>query len=291
MLLTTPLPSVEAYVDFFSKQEMPILRRTAQELEYFQKEVIETVSAREITTAVMNDPLMTIRVLMYLQQHRHKSQNHDITTLPRAIMMLGIQPFLSIFTQAPILEEQITDPQHLLGVLRIIARARRAAHFARDWAIARHDIDVDEITVAALLHEATEIVCWCFAPTLTQSVYAQQSANPQLRTHLLQKKVFGFTTDELQLELARAWNMPALLVDLLDTENLPDNPRVQTVRLASDFARHLSRRGWESPALPDDLEAIQELLHMSRDQLLHRVGVPVEYQERFLLNEPGGEIA
>ncbi|MBO4330427.1 MAG: HDOD domain-containing protein [Rhodocyclaceae bacterium] len=286
MLLTNPLPSIEAYVEFFSKQEMPILRRTAQELDYFQKEVAETVSAREITTAVMNDPLLTIRVLQYLQHNRRKSQNHDITTLPRAIMMIGIQPFLTIFTQAPVLEEQITEPQHLLGVLRIIARARRAAHFARDWANARHDIDVDEITVAALLHEAVEIVCWCFAPTLVQSVYAMQAANPTLHTEVAQRQIFGFSANDLQLELARAWEMPSLLVDLLDAENLPDNPRVQTVRLAGNFARHLSNRGWDNPALPSDLAAIQELLHMSRDQILHRVGVPMEHQDRFLLDEP-----
>ncbi len=285
MLLTKPLPSAEDYVEFFSRQEMPILRRTAQELEYFHNEVLETVSAREITTAVMSDPLMTIRVLQHLQHNRRKSQNHDITTLPRAIMMLGIQPFLSIFTQSPILEEQITDPQHLLGVLRIIARARRAAHFARDWAIARHDIDVDEITVAALLHESVEIVCWCFAPTLVQAVYAQQAANPTLHTHVAQRQVFGFSADDLQLELARAWEMPALLVDLLDTENAPDNPRVQTVRLASNFARHLSTRGWDNPAIPSDLIAIRNLLHLSREQLLHRVGVPMEHQDRFLLDE------
>lgn len=289
MLLTQSLPSVEAYVEFFSRQQIPILRRTAQELQYFRDEVADTISVREVAAAVMSDPLMTIRVLMYQQRNRRQSQNHDVTTISRAIMMLGIHPFLTTFLEAPILEEQITHPPYLLGVLRIIARARRAAQFARDWAIVRRDIDVDEITVAALLREATEIVCWCFAPELTHAVYLQQAANPQLRTRLAQKNIFGFTTNEIQHGLVEAWHMPRLLIDLLGSSEETENPRVQTVRLASDFARHLAHRGWDNPALPDDLDTIQTLLHLRRDQLLTRLGVPVEHQARFLPPESDGD--
>ena len=85
---------------------------------------------------------------------------------------------------------------------------------------------------------------------------------------------------ELQLALIRAWHLPELLVTLLD-DSQQDNPRVRTIQLAADFARHLAH-GWEDPALPDDLAALEALLHLSREPLLHRLGVPEDMRARFL---------
>ncbi|HHW64788.1 MAG TPA: histidine kinase, partial [Rhodocyclaceae bacterium] len=39
---------------------------------------------------------------------------------------------------------------------------------------------------------------------------------------------------------------------------------------------------WEDPALPDDLTALEALLHLGREQLLHRLGVPEDMRARFL---------
>ena len=50
------------------------------------------------------------------------------------------------------------------------------------------------------------------------------------------------------------------------------NPRVRNVKLAVDLARH-SANGWDDNALPDDFAAIEELLHMSHEALLHRLGL------------------
>ena len=74
--------------------------------------------------------------------------------------------------------------------------------------------------------------------------------------------------------------MPELLVELLD-ESGCDNPRVQNIVLAGQFARHLAR-GWDNPALPDDFSAIGALVHLGREPLLKRLGVPAEAAARYL---------
>src|SRR5690606_32106152 len=137
-----------------------------------------------------------------------------------------------------------------------------------------------EITVATLLHEATEIVCWIMAPQLTLQVFERQRENPRLRSADAQRAVFGASAAELQLALIRAWHLPELLVTLLD-DSQQDHPRVRTIQLAADFARHLAH-GWEDPALPDDLAALEALLHLGREPLLHRLGVPEDVRARFL---------
>lgn len=278
-ILDVPLASVDAYVEFLSRQGVPVLRRTARELEALASRQ-DSIGARQVAAVVLADPLMTMRLLTTLQATRSAKQNHDITTIDRAIMMMGLAPFFRTFANMPVVEEMMAnDSRALVGVLRVVGRARRAAHFARDWAVLRHDLDVDEITVAALLFEAVEIMCWIFAPALTRKVVEQQRANHWLRSVEAQQKVFGVSADEIQSALVRAWNLPELLITLMDPAHA-DNPRVRNVVLASDFARHLSE-GWDNTALPDDIDAIESLVHVNREALLARLGVPPEEMYRF----------
>lgn len=278
-LLDKPLDTADAYVNFLAHQDIPVLRQTSKQLATV-RESADSVNAKRLAAVVLGDPLMTMKLIAHLQAIRHRSQNHDITTIDRAIMMLGVLPFFEAFSDAPTLEHILSNqPAALIGALQVIARARKAAHLARDWAIARHDLDVDEITVAALLAEAPELVCWTFAPALMTRVKRLQMADRDLRSSVAFSAVFGIEKSELQIGLVNAWNMPALLMTLLDAEHA-DNPRVRNVKLANNFARHLAH-GWDDPALPDDIDEIERLLHINREQLLLRLGTPAEHTHRF----------
>jgi HD-like signal output (HDOD) protein len=277
--LDTPLDSVEAYVAFLSGQNVPVLRATMRELDALRA-TQDSVSGKRLASVVLADPLMTMKLLTHLQTHRARTQNHDITTIDRAIMMMGLTPFFDTFASMPTVEDTLAGhPRALLGALRMIAQSRRAAHFARDWAIVRHDLDVDEVTVATLLLEAVEIMCWIFAPTLTERVLEMQRAEPGLRSAPAQRAVFGVTAQEIQSALVRAWKLPELLITLMD-ESHASSPRVRNVVLAADFARHLAH-GWGDSALPDDVANIERLLHLGREPLLMRLGVPAEAMSRF----------
>lgn len=279
-MLEAPLASVGAYVACFAHQDLPVLRRTVRELDALG-EAAASVNSRELAAIVLADPLMTIRLLSWLQTHRRASQNHDITTIDRAIMMIGVDPFLKAFTAIPTLEDQLAaHPKALLGALQVIARARQAARHAREWAILRHDLDADEVTVATLLHEATAIMFWVFAPTLMLRVTAMQRMDPRLRSNVAQKIVFGVETSSVQRELVRIWKLPELLVTLLD-HRYRDNPRVRNVELASRFTRHVAV-GWDDAGLPDDIDELCRLLPLSREALLKRLGAPPEAFARLL---------
>lgn len=279
-LLNRPLDSIESYNSFLSQEAIPVLKHTVKELQAM-REMEDSINGRTVAALVLSDPMMTLRVLIHIEQHRRARQNHDITTIERAIMMMGISPFLREFSDLPTIESQLSGhTQALVGVLKVIGRARRAAHYARDWAIVRHDLDVDEITVATLLHEVTDILCWCFAPELTQQVYELQRMDKSLRSSTAQRSVFNFSAKELHLALVREWHLPELLISMMDERQI-QNPRVRTVQLANSLARHTAQ-GWDNPAIPDDLAAIEELLHIGREHLLHRLAAPHEAIETLL---------
>ena len=265
-MLTHPLQDLDAWVLYFSAADLPVLRHTARQLDEMRAR-IERVNGKEIARVVLQDPLMTVKVLAYIQPFAGKSLRHDITTIASALMMLGVEPFFEKFGELPTIEGMLGgNPPAMLGTLQLIRRVQRAAHYAHEWAIWRHDMNVEEVTIAALLHDLAEILLWCFAPRLALEIRNRQKTDKTLRSNAVQAEVLGVTLLELQIALCRAWHLPELLANLIDGSDT-SVPRIRNVTLAVDLARH-SANGWNDAALPDDFSAIENLLHLNRDSLI-----------------------
>lgn len=284
LMITKPLPDLQAWVDFLSQAEMPILRKTERLLEEARQN-IEKVNGRDLAVIVLQDPLMAIRVLAYIQPFRGKHLRSDITNIGNAITMLGVEPFFTRFSTPVSIESLLKDePQALLGVLQVIRRVQRASHYAHEWAFERHDMNIEEVTLAALLHDLAEILLWCFAPKLALDIRARQIADKTLRSAVAQQQVLGIRLFDLQLALCEAWHLPELLNTLMDGA-YSQQPRVQNVKLAVDLARH-SARDWNDAALPDDFTDIEKLLHINRKTLLSRLNIPDEIAAKYLTQTP-----
>lgn len=270
-MIDQPLPDLDAWIAYFSQARIPVLRHTELQLSELRENATKS-NARLISSAILHDPMMTMRVLAYIEVKRSKSRNTDITTIERALMMIGMDPFFRDFQELPLVEDHLkAHPRALLGLLKVVNRARKAVHWARDWAIYRHDLDVDEIVVATLLYDLPEILMWCFAPNLALQVTEKQKADHSLRTVTVQAEIYNVPLYQIKQALAQAWRLPPLLATLMDQQHA-DHPRVRNVKLAVDLARH-SANGWDDAALPDDFKAIGELLHMSHDAIIHRLGL------------------
>lgn len=262
---------LDPWLAYFNKASLPVLRHTMQELERLRANA-ENVNGRVLSATILRDPMMTLRVLAYIESKRGARQTTDITTIERAVMMIGIIPFFRDFQNLPLVEDQLrVYPQALLGLLKVVHRARQAAQWARDWAIVRHDLDVDEITLAALLHDMAELLMWSFAPKLALKFRDIQTANRTMRSAFIQAQIYGIPLYQLKMALAETWHLPQLLTQLMDNQHA-ENPRVRNVKLAVDLARH-SAAGWTDPALPDDFKGIRELLRINQQTLVRRLGV------------------
>ena len=249
--------------------QIPVLRRTAGELARL-RENEENVVARDIAQVLFHDPMFTLRVLRYLQAHRRAAQNADITTIEHAVMMLGIRPFFEHFADMPVVESTLeSQPLALEGLMHVAYRAHHAAMYAHDWAALRHDQRVDEVAIAALLHDLAEIMVWCFAPEMSLRMAALIRSEPGIRSGTAQQKVLGFNLAELQRVLIAQWRLAPLLRSLMDDTHAK-NPRVMNVVLAVNLARH-SALGWDNPALPDDFAAIQDLLKLPPAETVARI--------------------
>jgi len=262
---------VEAWVRYLSENEIPVMRQTARSLDAARAR-IDVINGREISTIILNDPLLTLRVLAYIRPFHGSRSLKEITTVGHAIMMLGVEPFFKHFDHLLEVEEMLKPhPKAQLRLLQVIRRAQRASRYALNWATWRYDMKVEEVAIAALLHDTAEILLLCFAPQLAMQIVALQQADHHLRSAVAQEQVLGFQIKTLQLALCRHWQLPELLLDLMDDAHA-DNARVKNVKLAADLARH-SANGWDDAALPDDYAAIELLLKISHEELMERLGL------------------
>ena len=190
----------------------------------------------------------------------------------QVLMMLGLEMALKKVTTSPLVEEVSGRKKMsaLAYMLRVTHRSNLASMHAFDWAVRLNDLHFEEVRIAALLHDIAEILMWCFAPTAMLKIKALQQQDKTLRSNTAQEKVLGFTLHQLQLELSLKWNLPNLLIALMDDDNA-EQQRVRNVILAVNLARH-SANGWDDAALPDDYEDIGKLLSLQAEEVKIVVG-------------------
>lgn len=258
------------WVAFLGTAEIPVLRHTARELERMHADE-DNLNARSLARVVTNDPLMTAKLLRYLQAHKHPHQAYELVQVEQAIMMMGFGTFFREIPPTPVVEDVLHDHlDALVHLLHTVRRAQRSAHYAFDWALLLHDLHAEEIRVSSLLTYLAEMLMWCFNPAQMLEIRKRQDTDKTLRSAAVQEQVLGFKGVDLQRALATEWHLPALLLNLMDPAQ-DNTPRVQNVMLAVNLARH-SANGWDDAALPDDYRDIGALLRLEPDKIKAMVG-------------------
>lgn len=249
-----------AWADLLTRSDIPVLRQTARELDALRQDA-NRLSARNVAEAIAADPMLTAKLLRYLQQHKRRSQTSEVVQVEQALLMLGVGTFYDKVPATPHVQDTLQGQTNaLVELLRVIHRASRASEYARDWAIRLNDMHYEEVRVAALLHDLAEMLLWCYAPEDMLKIRALQQHDRTLRSRAVQEQVLGFSLPDLQKLLVGEWNLPQLLLDLMD-DATTGRTRVRCVTLAGNLARH-SANGWDDAALPDDYRELGELLRI-----------------------------
>jgi HD-like signal output (HDOD) protein len=267
--LSAPLPSLDAWVQAFAQAEIPVLAETAEQLAHMRA-TEDDVDANGLGEMIATDPLMSLKVLAHaneLTRSRSEGLRAAPETVTAALVLMGITPFFRDFGPQPTLEERLADnDEALLGLSRVMQRAERASRYALGFAAHRLDPDAAVIHSAALLHDFAEMLLWVHAPDLALKIADLQEADRQLRSTAAQRQVLGIELTDLEQALMKRWRLPDLLTRITSDKDARD-PQVRCVQLAVRLARHTAR-GWDDPAVPDDLHDIAELLNLSEAHTL-----------------------
>ncbi len=260
------IKGLAAWVAFLSQTDIPVLRQTARELDALRQDT-NKLSARNVADAIAADPMLTVKLLRYLQQHKRRSQTSEVIVVEQALLMLGVEAFYDKVPATPHVQETLRGQTNaLVELLRVLHRAHRASEYARDWAIRLNDMHYEEVRIAALLHDLAEMLLWCYAPQDMLKVHTLQQQDKTLRSRAVQEQVLGFNLLDLQKMLVKEWGLPQLLLELMDDGNTA-RPRVRCATLAVNLARH-SANGWNDAALPDDYQEIGDLLRIPASEAM-----------------------
>jgi len=272
-LITRAPRDLAGWTALFEHSCLPVLGETLESLRELAVNE-DAVDARLLADAVVNDPLMTIKLLAHVAQLRRGREGSDTETVTEALVMLGVPPFFRAFQEEAEVEVLLaSQPQALDGFHRVLRRSRRAARFAMGFAVHRMDHNAAVIHEAALLHAFAELLLWQRAPALALAIEQRQQADPALRSAAVQRELLNIELYALEHALMLKWRLPALLVQITDEHAQHLTPQMRNVQLAIRVARHTAT-GWDNAALPDDVHDVAALLNLSEDsalRLLHEI--------------------
>jgi HD-like signal output (HDOD) protein len=262
--ITQAPATLTAWAALFEHAALPVLPDTAAALEELRANE-DAVDARLLADTIVNDPLMTIKLLAHVAHLRRGRDGSETETVTESLVMLGIPPFFRTFGPQAEVDALLREhPQAYEGFQRVLRRSRRAARFAMGFAVHRMDHDAAVIHEAALLHDFAELLLWLRAPALATEIDRRQRADPTLRSAAVQRELLNIELDELEHALMLKWRLPTLLVQITDAHATKATAQMRNVQLALRVARH-SALGWDNAALPDDMHNVGELLNIGAD--------------------------
>jgi HD-like signal output (HDOD) protein len=242
-----------AWVHKLDKSCMPALQANTELLR--QLAASDKADIGQMTNLIESDPGLTLRLMRYINSLSHKHLRSEITTVRHALMMLGIDHVQKFSEDIPTIEALDENIQQRL--LHHFNRSFHAAYQARDWGRLSRDAVIDELYLGALLHNIGAILLELNAPEEMDRV-REIMRETQKDSEEAEYVVFGFSLDQLTLELAKHWRLPSILTDALQSENAQQN-RVFNVMLAAQLAKQVEH-GWYKPATTRLLEQIADFM-------------------------------
>ncbi len=237
-------------------REMPIFGRTAEQIRLVTYSDKAAVS--ELAESILRDPGMTAKLLRISNSVIFNTSGEQITTVSRAIVMLGFDmvqeialtvAFVDTFLHGPVRER----------VLREMARSFHAAVQARWMAMKRFDEEPEEVFIATLLYRFGELAFWCFAGEAGDEIDRVLEADPQSPGDA-EYAVLGFRLRQLTVALASEWRVSPLLRRVLKGSHSRQS-REQGIVIAQQLAEGFEA-GWDSNLAMERMKEVARYLNV-----------------------------
>jgi HD-like signal output (HDOD) protein len=244
--------SIDYWVERLSREDMPLFNSTVQHVAGMTTK--ENFSFSELAWSILQDPVLTSRVLKLANSMHFNPSAKRILTVSRAVMRLGTNIIKEICLAISLVESVLSGERK--------EKSFHAAVQARKMATLLKVADAEEIFIAALLARIGNIAFWCFAEEMGPSLEnAMLNSNSD---ELAEVEVLGFKLERLTERLSREWKLSNLLERTLSNKNDAD-PRVCSIRLGCAVAL-AAEKGWDSPVMGRTIREVSEFCRLSKIQ-------------------------
>lgn len=229
------------------EREMPIFGRTVQSIISVSQD--DKTSASQLAKVILQDSGMTTKVLRLANTTHYQPSRVRISTVSRAVMVLGFQTISNLSISVALVDSLLTGKSKD-RVTQELARAIHAAVHARALAQQLEDPDPEEVFVATLLYNIGDMAFWCFARNEGEQLTALMRL-PGYSQDQAQRELLGFPLKKLSLGLVKEWGINKLLVDTLENPG-STGVRGKMIRLSREIASATETHGWDS----EEVEAL-----------------------------------
>ncbi len=247
------LQSIDEWTEVLRAQEMPIFSNTAQKIYATLDD--RKKGAMDLASIILQDPNLTAKLLKVGNSPYYNPSKQKMSTVSRAIVILGAQVIREL-TLACSFFESILSSSNKERANQEIAQAIHAAVQARELAIALHDPSPEEVFIAALLHNIGHVAFWCSTHEQATQIH-ELIAKSGLVPRDAEKKVLGFTLQDLGKKLSKSWHLGGLIEEAISQPESLDR-RIQTVQIGSQICEAI-QAGWESEAMEECVSKLQQL--------------------------------
>lgn len=236
--------------------ELPIFGATAERIRELSES--EKAAVSDLAEAILRDQGMTAKLLRIANSVIFNASGAPITTVSRAIVMLGFDMVREIALTVAFVDGFLRGGMRE-RVEREMARAFHAAVQARWLALRRHDAQPEEVFIAALLYRFGELAFWCVAGESGEALDAALRRDP-LHAAEIEQSQLGFRLHQLTPALTRDWRVSPLLQSVL-RGGYARRSREQAVVIAFGLAEG-AERGWDSEQAQSRLRQAADYLQL-----------------------------
>lgn len=241
--------STQAWVNYLSKVELPVLANTLRRINELTDSTSSTVN--QLANVILNDAQLTSQVLRLSNTVFYNQTRTQVGTVSRAITLIGFDVVKSMAISSLIVDTLLarSDRSHLLQCL---ARALHAAVQARCLLPKRNEQALEEVFIGALLMNIGELAFWsCDTEQAGELEVLLQREEPAIEA---QKKVLRTTFVEITRGLVDAWSLGPFIKDVV-AAGQPNSQAASLVRHSVEMAR-LSEKGWRGAEMDRVLDAL-----------------------------------
>jgi hypothetical protein len=256
------------WLEKLSTETFPVLRRSRELLLVMERD-IETISDDAIAKQVYHDPFLMVNLLRRVSRMPRRGLAGEVTTIDRAVMMLGMQPFFLWVKSLPVLEDTLRGKAPVLQrLLAVLSSTYHAAHQAWQWSFLRKDFNAEEVFVATIIQNRIAWAGWLLMPG-EMLLIEQYMRRERIDFATAFARHTDYLIEDVQLQLAKDWGLPELYSDFLNGHNAI---RGQGALLALKLAE-ATQRGWWQPQVEEIVQQVADWLHQPIDELATKIHI------------------
>jgi HD-like signal output (HDOD) protein len=225
-----------------------------------------------IVEIIQYDPSMALSVLKVANSPVY-GYSGKISSLQQAAGLLGPGAIKNIILRTPILERHLTNCQNDTSIdfSDLWAHCGVSASLSGGLGRLIGGLESDVCFTAGLIHDAGVIALSAYCPIELAKAF-ETSHNEKICLLDAEKKVFGFNSSDVSMELMNVWNFPESLLDLFRSDDKDNQSSWVSKPVAVVVLAKLLLKEWGYPDCfhmqeEPDKEKLLQFLKITTDDL------------------------